>query len=80
MPDPRRPYQPRKGPPARDWTLRTDILFPAKIDGDQVAALRRAMDDGMTAWLTGPGRPDQRLHSDWPPLVIAEDVMEDEPE
>lgn len=31
MPDPRRPYQPRKGPPAPDWTpldrtLRTDSI------------------------------------------------------
>jgi len=110
--------------------------FPAKIDADQVAALRRAMDEltaipesydrdwrppeyghvnksinnvfnrdplflpyldmpgvielaealhgadchviGMTAWVTGPGRPDQRLHADWQPLVIPEDLMEDE--
>lgn len=110
--------------------------FPAQLDADQVAALRRAMDAltalpesydrdwqppehpylnksinnvfnrdpvflpyldmpgvielaealhgadyhviGMTAWVTGPGRPDQRLHADWQPLEIPEDLMDDE--
>ena len=33
---------------------------------------------GMTAWLTGLGWPNQRLHSDWQPLVHPEDLMEDE--
>ncbi|MGY8826598.1 MAG: phytanoyl-CoA dioxygenase family protein [Candidatus Latescibacterota bacterium] len=32
---------------------------------------------GMTAWVTGPGRPDQTLHADWQPLTLPEDVMED---
>ncbi len=32
---------------------------------------------GMTAWVTGPGRPDQTLHVDWQPLTLPEDVMED---
>jgi ectoine hydroxylase-related dioxygenase (phytanoyl-CoA dioxygenase family) len=30
---------------------------------------------GMTAWLTGPGRPDQRLHADWQPLTLPVEVM-----
>lgn len=109
--------------------------FPAKINAEQVAAMRRAMDEltalpesfdrdwrppdhsyvnksinnvfnrdplflpyldfpgiielaealhgadchviGMTAWVTGPGRPDQTLHADWQPLVIPEALMED---
>ena len=32
---------------------------------------------GMTAWVTGPGRPDQ-LHADWQPLTLPEDIMRDE--
>ncbi len=32
---------------------------------------------GMTAWMTGPGRPDQGIHVDWQPLVLPEDVMDD---
>lgn len=33
---------------------------------------------GMTAWITGPGRPDQTLHTDWQPLSLPEDIMRDE--
>ena len=29
---------------------------------------------GMTAWITGPGRPDQMLHADWQPLELPEDI------
>jgi len=32
---------------------------------------------GMTSWLTGPGRPDQQLHSDWIALSLPEDIMAD---
>jgi len=32
---------------------------------------------GMTAWLTGPGRPDQGLHVDWLALTLPEEVMAD---
>lgn len=32
---------------------------------------------GMTAWMTGPGRPDQGLHVDWQPLELPEDIMDD---
>jgi ectoine hydroxylase-related dioxygenase (phytanoyl-CoA dioxygenase family) len=32
---------------------------------------------GMTAWVTGPGRPDQDLHVDWLPFPLPEDVAAD---
>jgi ectoine hydroxylase-related dioxygenase (phytanoyl-CoA dioxygenase family) len=32
---------------------------------------------GMTAWLTGPGRPAQELHADWLPLSLPADVLAD---
>ena len=32
----------------------------------------------MTSWITGPGRPDQALHSDWQPFDLPEDVVADE--
>ena len=32
---------------------------------------------GMTAWMTGPGRPEQDIHVDWQPLELPEDVMDD---
>jgi ectoine hydroxylase-related dioxygenase (phytanoyl-CoA dioxygenase family) len=32
---------------------------------------------GMTAWVTGPGRPDQTLHADWQPLTLPADIMQD---
>ncbi|CAN5529681.1 hypothetical protein BH10CHL1_BH10CHL1_46590 [soil metagenome] len=31
---------------------------------------------GMTAWLTGPGRPDQQLHADWQPITLPAEVMD----
>ena len=32
---------------------------------------------GMTAWMTGPGRPDQTLYRDWLPIRFPEDVAAD---
>ena len=32
---------------------------------------------GMTAWVTGPGRPDQELHCDWLPVALPEEVLAD---
>ncbi|MFT5369309.1 MAG: ectoine hydroxylase-related dioxygenase (phytanoyl-CoA dioxygenase family) [Candidatus Latescibacterota bacterium] len=32
---------------------------------------------GMTAWMTGPGRPDQKLHTDWLPISLPADVLAD---
>ena len=32
---------------------------------------------GMQSWITGPGRPDQALHTDWLPLSLPSDILED---
>lgn len=32
---------------------------------------------GMTAWITGPGRPEQKLHVDYLPISLPEDILED---
>ncbi len=32
---------------------------------------------GMTSWMTGTGRPGQKLHSDWLALSLPEDLMTD---
>jgi len=32
---------------------------------------------GMSAWRSGPGRPDQNLHADWYPVPLPEDVASD---
>src|SRR5438270_3246800 len=61
-----------------------DPLFLPYLDMPGVIELVEALHGadchviGMTAWVTGPGRPDQRLHADWQPLVIPEELMEDE--
>jgi hypothetical protein len=58
-------------------------LFLQYLDRPGVIELAEALHGadchviGMTAWVTGPGRPAQRLHADWQPLVLPEEVMED---
>ena len=32
---------------------------------------------GMTSWQTGPGRPDQGLHTDWLPISLPADILKD---
>ena len=32
---------------------------------------------GMSTWVTGPGRLDQQLHTDWTPISLPEDVASD---
>ena len=32
---------------------------------------------GMTAWITGPGRPEQKLHVDYLPISLPEDILDD---
>lgn len=60
-----------------------DPLFLEILDHPTVIDLVEALhgDDchciGMTAWVTGPGRPDQTLHADWQPLTLPPEVMED---
>ena len=47
------------------------IEVAESVHGDQCHVI------GMTAWMTGPGRPDQRLHVDWLPIGLPEDVLAD---
>ena len=60
-----------------------DPVFLQYLDGDSVIDLAEAVHGedchviGMTAWVTGPGRPDQQLHCDWLPVELPEDVLAD---
>ena len=60
-----------------------DPIFLQYMDGAGVIDLAEAVhgDDchiiGMTAWVTGPGRPDQHLHCDWLPVELPGDVLDD---
>ena len=50
------------------------ILFLKYLDRSDVIDLAEAIHGedchiiGMTAWVTGPGRPDQQYHCDWLPI------------
>jgi ectoine hydroxylase-related dioxygenase (phytanoyl-CoA dioxygenase family) len=58
-----------------------DPLFLTYVDRPGVIEIAEAIHGadchiiGMTAWLTGPGRPDQRLHADWQPITLPAEVM-----
>jgi hypothetical protein len=58
-----------------------DPLFLPYVDRPGVIEIAEAVHGpdchiiGMTAWLTGPGRPEQRLHADWQPLTLPPEVM-----
>ncbi len=58
-----------------------DRLFLSYVDRPGVVEIAEAIHGndchmiGMTAWLTGPGRPDQPLHADWQPLTLPAEVM-----
>lgn len=60
-----------------------DPLFLPCLDQPGVIELAEAVHGedchviGMTAWMTGPGRLDQRLHTDWLPLPLPEDILAD---
>lgn len=60
-----------------------DALFLQYLDKPGVIELAEAAHGSechviaMTAWITGPGRPDQRLHVDWLPMELPEDVIAD---
>lgn len=60
-----------------------DTVFLQYLDKPEIIELGEAIhgDDchviGMTAWTTGPGRPDQNLHTDWLPISLPADVLED---
>ncbi|MBT5536303.1 dioxygenase, partial [Candidatus Poribacteria bacterium] len=57
-----------------------DPLFLGYLDRPGVIELAEATHGedchviGMTSWITGPGRPDQTLHTDWLPLPLPEDI------
>lgn len=60
-----------------------DPLFLQYLDWPGIIELAEAIHGedchviGMTAWMTGPGRPDQTLHTDWQPLSLPQDMMTD---
>ena len=60
-----------------------DPLFAQCLDRENIIDVVEAIHGadchciGMTAWITGPGRPDQPLHADWQPLALPEDIMRD---
>lgn len=60
-----------------------DPLFMSFLDKPGIIELAEAIHGedchviGMTAWITGPGRPDQQLHVDWLPLSLPADVLAD---
>lgn len=60
-----------------------DPVFLPFLDRAEIIGLVEALHGadchciGMTAWITGPGRPDQTLHADWQPLTLPGEVMED---
>lgn len=60
-----------------------DALYLQYLDKPGVIDVAEAVhgDDchciGMQSWLTGPGRPDQRLHTDWLPISLPEDIATD---
>ena len=60
-----------------------DPVFLRCLDRSPVIELAEAVHGedchviGMTAWVTGPGRPDQGLHIDWLPIPLPTDILED---
>lgn len=64
-------------------TFNRDQHFLQFLDWPGVIEIAEAVhgDDchciGMTAWMTGDGRPDQPLHVDWLPVSLPQDVLAD---
>ncbi len=60
-----------------------DPIFLSYLDRSPVIELAEAVHGadchviGMTAWMTGPGRPDQGLHTDWLPIPLPADLLAD---
>lgn len=61
----------------RDPIFFTCLDRPEVIDVVEAAHGTDCHVIGMTAWMTGPGRPEQGIHVDWQPLELPEDVMDD---
>jgi len=59
-----------------------DSIFLQYLDRPEIIDLVEAVHGadchciGMTAWMTGTGRPTQTLHTDWQPLRLPAQVME----
>ena len=64
-------------------TFNRELLFLHFVDRPGIIEIEEAVHGpdchviGMTAWLTGPGRPEQGLHVDWKPIALPEDIMAD---
>lgn len=60
-----------------------DALFTSYLDRSPIIEVAEAIHGedchciGMTAWITGPGRPTQTLHTDWLPISLPADVLAD---
>lgn len=61
------------------WNRHVDFLQlvdqPNVIDTVEAVMGADAHIIGLTGWVTGPGRPDQTLHTDYLPLEIPEDIL-----
>lgn len=59
-----------------------DPIFLPYVDRPGIVEIAEAVHGtdchiiGMTAWMTGPGRPDQHLHADWQPITLPPEVMD----
>ena len=61
-----------RDPLLRDFIDRSGVIELAEaLHGEDAHVI------GMTVWLTGSGRPAQKLHTDWQPLTLPADVMAD---
>jgi hypothetical protein len=60
-----------------------DPLFMSFLDKPGIIEFEEAVHGedchviAMTAWMTGPGRPDQKIHADWQPINLPEDILAD---
>lgn len=60
-----------------------DTLYLQYLDKSPVVEVAEAIHGedchciGMHSWLTGPGRPDQGLHTDWLPISLPADIRTD---
>jgi len=64
-------------------TFNRELLYLNVLDRPGIIEIEEAVHGsdchviGMTAWITGPGRPEQGLHVDWQPLALPEDILAD---
>lgn len=64
-------------------TFNRDTLFLTFLDKSKIIEVAEEIHGpechviGMTAWITGPGRPNQNLHVDWLPISLPEDIAAD---